>query len=374
MKITIKCKLLENPQQHQQLLDVMETFNNASNWVAEKAFENKVFNKILLQKLVYYELKQKYNLSSQMSILIIRKVSASYANKNQREKLIKFYKYGAIDYDSRNFTIKRDNVITLMVLGSRIKIPYQSHKKLEELDLCGQCELFYDRIKKQFYINIVSNEKENSPIITENFLGVDMGIVNIATTSDGEIYSGEKVENYRKRITELKSRLQERGTKSAKRHLVKISKKENRYKKDTNHCISKKIVIKAKALGMGIKLEDLRFSIKKKTVKKFNKQLRDKNAKFGKWAFGQLREYIIYKSKIAGIPVLLVSAAYTSQICNKCGYCEDKNRLTQELFLCKKCGYSCNADYNASINISRASINKPIVAVRNNKLQTPTFR
>jgi len=143
------------------------------------------------------------------------------------------------------------------------------------------------------FINFVYDEIENKPIETNNFLGVDMGIVNIAVTSDGEVYSGDKVENHRKKITLLKSNLQSKGTKSARKHLVKISKKENRYKKDTNHCISKKIVVKAKALGTGIKLEDLHFN-SKKTVKKFNKKLRDNNAKIGKWSFGQLREFYEY--------------------------------------------------------------------------------
>lgn len=370
MKIIIKCKLLEDKTQHQQLLDVMETFNNACNWVAEKALQSKTFNKMLLQKLLYYELKQKYNLSSQMTILIIRKVSSSYANKNQRNKLIKFYKYGSIDYDNRNFTIKKDNIISLIILGRRIKIPYQSYKKLNKFNLCGQCKLIYDKIKKQFYINFVYDEVENKPIETNNFLGVDLGIINIATTSDGEFYSGEKTENNRKKITKFKSKLQKKNTKSSKRHLVKISKKENKYKKDTNHCISKKIILKAKALGMGIKLEDLHF-YSEKTVKKFNKQLRDNNARLGKWSFGQLREFITYKAKIAGIPILLINPAYTSQTCSKCNHCEKNNRLLQELFICKKCGYSLNADYNASINISRVVVNQPIVVIRNNELQTP---
>ena len=354
----------------------MENFNNACNWVAEKAFHSKLFNKMLLQKSVYYELKQKYNLSSQMAILVVRKVSSSYANKDQRNTLINYYKYGSIDYDTRNFTIKKDNIISLMVLSGRIKIPYQSYKKLSALNLCGQCELMYDKVKKQFYVNFVYDEIENKPIETDKFLGVDMGIVNIAVTSDGEIYSGDKIEIHRKEITLLKSNLQSKGTKSARKHLVKISKKENRYKKDTNHCISKKIVVKAKALEVGIKLEDLHF-YSKKTVKKFNKKLRDNNARLGKWSFGQLREFITYKSKIAGIPVLFVNPSFTSQICSKCNHCEEDNRLTQESFTCKKCGYSTNADYNASINISRAAINQPIVcksSASREVLQTPAFR
>lgn len=298
-----------------------------------------------------------------MAILAIRKVSSSYANKNQRNKIITFYKYGSIDYDSRNFTIKKDNIISLMILGGRTKIKYQSYKNLQELNLCGQCELMYDKINNNFYVNLVSDVIENPTINTDDFIGVDMGVKNIAVTSDGEIYSGDNIENYRKKITGLKSRLQSKGTKSAKRHLKKISKRENRYKKDINHCVSKKIVQKAKALGRGIKLESLKFS--KKTVKKFNKQIRDNNAKLGKWAFGQLRDFIAYKAKIAGIPVLLINPAYTSQICSKCGHNEEGNRITREEFKCVKCGYEVNADFNASVNISRAEINQPIVVTSN---------
>ena len=351
---------METPQQHQQLLDVMETFNNACNWVAEKAIQSNTFNKMLLQKLVYYELKQKYNLSSQMAILVVRKVSSSYAHKNQRDKIVKYHQHGAIDYDTRNFTLKSNNIVSIMVLGGRIKIPYQSYKDLRNLTLCGQCKLSYDKVKRQFYVNLVYDEPESKPIETSNFLGIDMGEINLAVTSDGEVFSGERINDYRKKITKFKSKLQSRKTKSAKRHLVRISRRENRFKRDTNHCISKKIVLKAKALGMGIKLEDLHFH-DKKTVKKFNKELRDNNARLSKWAFGQLREFITYKAKIHGIPVLMVNPAYTSQACSQCNHSEEDNRLTQELFRCKKCGYSVNADYNASVNISRAAVIRPIV-------------
>jgi IS605 OrfB family transposase len=350
---------MPNKEQHQQLVDVMTTFNNACNWVSEQAFTSKTWNKIKLQKQVYYEVKQRFNLSSQMAILVIRKTASSYASFKKRETLAKFRDLGAIDYDSRNFTIKKDG-FSITILGSRTKIPYCSKDKLENYNLCGQCELYYDKVKNRFYINLVCEMKEQIPIKTNDFLGVDLGIVNIATTSDGEIFTGEKVESYRKRITELKSKLQAKGTPSAKRHLKKISKKESSFKKDVNHCISKKLVTKAKALGQGLKLEDLKFKTKK-PVMKFNKELRDKNAVRAKWAFGQLRDFITYKAKLAGIPVLLVNPAYTSQKCNKCGHTCKENRLTQSEFVCIQCGYSANADYNASINISRAEINQPIV-------------
>jgi IS605 OrfB family transposase len=170
----------------------------------------------------------------------------------------------------------------------------------------------------------------------------------------------------------LKSKLQAKGTPSAKIHLKKISKKESSFKKDVNHCISKKLVTKAKALGLGLKLEDLKFKTKK-PVMKFNKELRDKNAIRAKWAFGQLRDFITYKAKLVGIPVLLVNPAYTSQKCSKCGHTCKENRLTQSEFVCIQCGYSANADYNASVNISRAEINQPIVDASNCDLQTQSL-
>lgn len=370
MNITLKCKLAPSKEQHQQLLDVMKTFNLGCNWVSEFAFKNKIFNKVKIQQQIYYELKQRFNLSSQMAIRVIGKVADSYSHWKNRDKAHTFKDTGAIDYDARNFTIK-DNIMSITVLGGRTKIPFYSKNKLEKV--ASQCELYYDKVKNRFYVNLVSEVKEEVPIQTNEFLGVDLGIVTLATCSDGEVISGDKVESYRKKITELKSRLQAKKTKSAKRHLKKISKKETLFKKDVNHCISKKLVTKAKALGVGLKLEALKFDKSKKPVMKFNKKLRDNNGKLGKWAFGQLRNFISYKAKVAGIPVLLVNPAYTSQKCSKCGHTCEKNRLTQNAFKCLSCGYEVNADYNASVNISRADVNQPIVADCKVELQAPAL-
>lgn len=363
---------MPNEEQHQKLIDVMTTFNGACDWVSEQAFTSKIWNKIKLQKHVYYEVRQRFNLSSQMAIHVIRKVASSYANHKKRETLATFRELGAIDYDSRNFTIKKDG-FSITILGSRLHIPYCSKDKLENFNLCGQCELYYDKVKNRFYVNLVSEKREGLPIQANEFLGVDLGIVNLAVCSDGEVISGKKVESYRKKITGLKARLQEKGSKSAKRHLKKLSKKETLYKKDVNHCISKKLVTKAKALGVGLKLEALKFHKPKNPVMKFNKKLRDNNGKLGKWAFGQLRNFISYKAKIAGIPVLLVNPAYTSQKCSQCGHTCKENRPMQSDFICLSCGYQANADYNASVNISRADINQPVVDTSNSDLQTQSL-
>jgi IS605 OrfB family transposase len=371
MKLAVKCKILPNSIQHQELLNVMKTFNLACDWVSQKAFESKSYNKVNLHKIVYYEVKQRFNLSSQLAVRVIGKVTDCYKNWKQKDKVLSFRELGSIDYDSRILTIKPDS-ISLMGMGKRIKIPYRCKKPLESFELSCQSELTYDKVKNKFYITFFAETSEEVPIKTNEFLGVDLGIVNLATCSDGEVISGEKVEIYRNKITSLKARLQSKGTKSAKRHLKKISKKETNYKKDVNHCISKKLVQKAKTLKVGLKLEDLNFK-KHVPQKGWTKKWKDSNARIGKWAFGQLRMFIDYKAKIAGIPVLLVNPAYTSQKCSQCGHTCAENRLTQESFKCLSCGYSANADYNASINISRAEINQPIVEIRKNYLQTQSL-
>jgi transposase len=80
-------------------------------------------------------------------------------------------------------------------------------------------------------------------------LGVDLGIVNLATDSDGERYTGEPTRAVRERIAALRADLQAAGTKSAKRHLKELAGKEARFHADTNHCISKKLVAKAQGTG-----------------------------------------------------------------------------------------------------------------------------
>lgn len=75
----------------------------------------------------------------------------------------------------------------------------------------------------------------------------------------------------------------------------------------------------------------------------------------GTWTYYELQQYIKYKAEMEGIKVRFVNPAYTSQTCSKCGYVDSENRLEQEKFVCKKCGNSLNADYNASINIANST-------------------
>jgi len=99
-------------------------------------------------------------------------------------------------------------------------------------------------------------------------------------------------------------------------------------------------------------------SVLRTTVKKFQRE------RHHKWAFYQLRSFIEYKARRAGVAVKVIGGAYTSQQCSVCGFVHPDNRSSQAAFRCLACGYTENADQNAAKNIAaRAAVNRPI-AVR----------
>jgi putative transposase len=127
----------------------------------------------------------------------------------------------------------------------------------------------------------------------------------------------------------------------------------------TNHVISTKLDRKAAVSRKAIALEDLS-GIRERTTVRHERRY-ERHA----WAFFQLRQYIAYKAAQADVPVHLVDPRNTSRTCSACGHCEKANRQSQAEFLCQRCGFAANADYNAALNISRkqwAAVNRPMAS------------
>jgi IS605 OrfB family transposase len=190
----------------------------------------------------------------------------------------------------------------------------------------------------------------------KGIIGVDKGIVNIATTSDNDVFSGKQIDTVRERYAKLRQSLQKTGTKSAKKHLKKIAKKQSRFQKDINHCISNQIVAKAKGTERVIALENLKGIRSRQTVRKIDRQ------RFGNWAFAQLDSFISYKASLAGVPVFFVDPYNTSRKCPICYTVNKSNRKSQNLFSCCNCNFTANADFVGAVNIAhKAIVNQPIV-------------
>jgi len=362
MLLTTSIKLLATPDQKTSLLRSMYQFNAACNWISEYAFANSIFSKVKLQKAIYYELREKFALPAQFAIRAISRVSESY--KVDKKVQHSFKKTSSVEYDQRILNWKKLDTISILSLDGRlsIQIVFGSYAKLTERVIRNSAKLIYRQ--GQFYLQAAVEVPEAQLQSVSDFLGVDLGIVNLATTSEGQVFSGKQVDAVRERYTGLKARLQSNGSKSAKRHLKKISGQEKRFKRNTNHVISKQIVSTAKALGKGIALEELHGF--KRTVRKAQRD------RFGKWAFGQLASYISYKSAIAGIEVIKVDPRNTSRICSECGHCEKLNRKSQAVFKCRSCGHSMNADLNAAINIAARALVNRLIAAEKSSSSKPT--
>lgn len=148
---------------------------------------------------------------------------------------------------------------------------------------------------------------------------------------------------HERRILRLRRNLQAKGTRSAKRHLKKLSGKLFRQRRD--HVLSKRIVQNATP-GSTIVLENLTDIRERATHRKGEGQRR-----MHSWSFAQFHSFLAYKAQARGIEVVKVDPRHTSQMCSRCKHQARNNRRPQSLFLCRECGYCINADYNASVNI-----------------------
>lgn len=181
----------------------------------------------------------------------------------------------------------------------------------------------------------------------DRFLGVDLGIVNIATTSSGARYSGRLLNRVRERNRTLRRKLQKKNTRSARRRAKKHAGKEARRARDINHKISKCIVAEAQRTGGGIALEDLGGIRERARLRK------PQRVTLHSWSFHQLGAFIAYKARRAGVPVVYVDPAYTSQECSQCHHIDRRNRPSQAVSACRSCGFVEHADLNSSHNIAQ---------------------
>lgn len=361
MKLTAKIKLLPSKRQAEKLLATIQEANKAANALSEFAWKKKVFKQFNLHKAQYYGLKESFTLSSQMLVRTIGKVADAYKLDKKTKRT--FRPTGAIAYDTRILTYDLSKKrVSIWTVDGRMKIEYVGGKHNEALLAYqkGESDLLYTSGK--FFLLATCDIPDNDTHVPEDVLGVDLGIVNIASDSDGQTFSGAKVESTRQWYLKRRGVLQSVGTKSAKCRLKKLSGKQAKFQKDTNHSISKQLVTKAKATRRGIVLEDLQGI--SKNVRREEKQLRrSQRSKHSNWSFNQLRQYITYKAQIQGVVVTLINPRNTSRTCSACGHCEKGNRKSQSEFLCLLCNFHANADWNASQNIRTLGlVNRPMVS------------
>lgn len=349
MKLIAAVKLLPSKHQEIVLKQTLARCNEAATWLAQVGHDVGKFRQFDLHKLAYADIRSRFGLAAQMAVRTIAKVADAF--KVNREVAPVFRKYAAQPYDDRIFRFVKDgSEASIWTLEGRITVPCVMGEHQRRLFAYQKGEVDLCFVRGKWYLAATCDIPETTEFKAEDWLGVDLGIVHLAADSDGTTYTGSAVEAVRSRLARRKAGLQRRGTKAAKRKLKKLAGKEARFRQHTNHVIAKAIVLAAERTERGLALEELTHIRARVTARK------SQRSRLHSWAFGQLRAFVAYKAKRAGVPVVYVDPRNTSRECPCCGFIDKANRRDQATFHCIGCGFQANADTNAAVNIRKRAL------------------
>ena len=357
MKLIAQVRLYPTDEQKRSLLQTLEAANDVCNRISDYAWNKHVFRQYDLHHALYHPLREATGIAAQVVVRCTAKVAAAYKLDRQTKRVFK--PRGAIAYDDRILSWEYDNqAVSIWTVDGRQRMNYGAGERQRYYLQYRQGETDLVYFNGLFFLLAVCDIPDPDEQDVEDALGVDLGVTNIAASSDGNIHTSDTIEKNRRKQQCLRSELQQVGTRSARRKLKKLAGRQHRFQKDINHQISKRLVVEAERTKRAIALEDLTYIRQRTRVKG-----RENRARHSNWAFAQLRQYIAYKAHMTGIPVVYVDPKYTSQRCFECGHTEKANRKTQDQFLCCVCGHTAHADVNAAKNIAlRAVVNPPTVA------------
>ncbi len=377
MDRTIVVPLNPLPAQARLLQRTLHEHTACFNAVARLGFETKCSNGVELHKQTYDDLRAHYpDLPAQLvcaarvkateavksALTWAKKHEAAYpkhveqAKKKGKEppvfKPVKAPQsaLAPIRYDQRSSWVKWDSLTcSLATVAGRVEmgftVPEHAAKfrggKVCSADLCYRQGRYFLHIVVAIPVPVVTR--------TDEVIGVDLGVNRPAVTSKRHFLGKRRWKEQERRIFRLRRILQAKGTKSAKRHLRKLSGKRFRQRRDHDHVLSKRLVHNA-APGSTIVLENLS-NIRETSKIGRGKQNVVNKRRLHSWSFAQLHSFLSYKAEARGIAVVKVDPRHTSQMCSKCGHQHRSNRRSQSLFLCHECGYCLNADLNAAVNI-----------------------
>jgi IS605 OrfB family transposase len=368
MKLVANIQLKPDRQQARTLQETLERCNAACDWISLLAHQTKTFKQFALHKLCYQDIRQRFGLTAQVAVRCIAKVADAY--KAGSDVVRTFRKQAAQPFDDRIFRFRSDDLVSLWTTAGRLSIPYVCGDRQRTLLPFRKGEVDLMLVRGKWYLAIGCDVPEPEKLPFTDVLGIDLGIVNLAFDSQGERHTGEKVEDTRRKYDHRRRNLQRRRTESARKKLRKLKGRQARFQRDTNHCISKAIVLKAQRSGFAIGLENL------KGIRTRVKARRRQRRRLHNWPFRQLRSFIEYKAQLAGIPVIPVDPRNTSRECPQCGQIDERNRKSQSEFSCRSCGVAGIADFFAAQTIAaraRAHVKVPMVGVAELRPTSPTL-
>ncbi|MFB6235316.1 MAG: RNA-guided endonuclease InsQ/TnpB family protein [Halopenitus sp.] len=350
--------------EQQQLLDAtIQEWQDACNISSRIGWSAGETRKTHLQDLAYDDVLEETRLGSQHAILATHQAAAAISGVQEIEGLDEEYKTSrpgftaeTVKYDTRTMTLFDDGTVSLSTVEDRIRcdlaLPdeedgYQHQylndedRELTESTLSRRAGDYYLHLgfrkpKPEKQVEIQDDDEDRT------VLGVDLGIVNIVTTSTAYFASGRELRHRHREFERIRGNLQQTGTQSAHRTIQQMGGRESRYVRDVLHRVANGILEEALEHNCEyIAFENLKHIRKRAPPVK----------EFHQWAHRQLVDLVEYKAGAEGICVEYVSPENTSRRCPECGHTSKGNRVMQSEFECGSCGATGNADYVAAKNV-----------------------
>jgi len=349
MQRTLYIQLVVSPEQGRAIGVTMALYTACFNAATRFGWDNHTVNGVELHKGTYATLRAQYpELPSQL--VCSSRVKATESLKSVRARLAKGKKAScplsrlqSVRYDARSYTISlTEGWATLATVAGRQRVTFDAGFTRLQTWKPTSAELVYRR--NQFWLHVVVESPAPVYTATGEVVGVDLGIVRPAVTSEAQFFGERRWRNVEQRYFRLRRALQAKATRSARRKLRKLSGKQARFRRDCDHVLSRRLVESVDP-GAVLVFENLT-------------GIRDR-ADFGRhgnrrlhgWSFAQLFAFTAYKAEEGGKTTATVDPRGTSQKCSRCGHVARGNRVSQSEFRCQKCGFRINADLNAGRNV-----------------------
>jgi putative transposase len=354
MQRTIRLQLNPSPTQAANLAETSRQFTAVFNAVCAVGWQQHITNGVKLHHATYYPLKADYpalvsDLLVQARVKATEAVKSAFALRKAGRKVslpaspacpprynVHTYK---VDWESRT--------VRMSMIGGRQTIRFAIPDY--SAAYAGYLTDSADLIERDghWWLHVVVTVSAPDVAPTDQVVGVDLGLVRPAVTSNNRFLGKRAWKAIEGKLFHLKRALQQKGSRSAKRHLKRLRRKQARFRRNTDHILSKQIVASVEP-GATIVLENLTDIHKRTKIRRKTESSRRVHS----WSFAQLKSFTLYKAEGRGCTVVAVDPRHTSQMCSCCGQTARNNRRSRGRFVCRACGFELHADLNAARNIA----------------------
>src|SRR5215213_8237447 len=297
MQRTIRLKLTPSAAQAANLAETSRQFTAVFNAVCAVGWQQQITDGVKLHHATYYPLKADYP-ALVSDLLVQARVKATEAVKSAfalqrlgRKASMPISDACPPRYNVHTYKVDWESqTVRLSMIGGRqtIRFDVPDYNAAYAGYPTDSADLIFRHGRWWLHVVVTIPTPEIEP--TDQVVGVDLGIVRPAVTSNNRFLGKRAWKAIEGKRFHLKRALQKKGTKSAKRHLKRVRHKQARFRRDCDHVLSKQIVQSVEP-GATIILENLTNIRKRMKARRKTENAR----RIHGWSFAQLKGLIVYK-------------------------------------------------------------------------------